>query len=82
MPKLTSKRQVTIPQAICAKLGFEPGDTLRIYERDGVAHLVKMSSESLSGSVVYPQENAANLDTIDIKKAIKDKAAQKFRRQE
>ncbi len=82
MPKLTSKRQVTIPQAVCAKLGFEPGDTLRVFERDGIAHLVKMSNESLAGRIACSQDSAANLDTIDVKKAIKDKAAQKFRGQE
>ena len=79
MPKLTSKRQVTIPQAICAKLGLEPGDTLRVFERDGVAHLVKMSNKSLAGKIVCSQNTVVNPDALDIKKAIKEKAAQKFR---
>ncbi|WOG29970.1 AbrB/MazE/SpoVT family DNA-binding domain-containing protein [Endozoicomonas sp. 8E] len=86
MPKLTSKRQVTIPKDICNKLGLLPGDTLKVFERDGVAHLVKMSSETLSGTLacskVTESESAANHDDLDFKEVLKEKAARKFRGQE
>ena len=78
MPKLTSKRQVTIPQDICAKLGLEPGDTLKIFERDGVAHLVKVSDKSLAGTLACAPETATNLEET-IKKSIKGKAEDKYR---
>ena len=78
MPKLTSKRQVTIPQDICAKLGLEPGDTLKVFERDGVAHLVKMSDKSLAGTLTCAPETAANLEET-VKESIKSRAADKFR---
>ncbi len=49
MHKLTSKRQVTIPQAVCSALSLKPGDYVEIFERDGVAHLVKMNHNDLAG---------------------------------
>ena len=77
MPKLTSKRQVTIPQDICVKLGLEPGDTLKVFERDGVAHLVKMTDESLAGTLVCAPEAAEDLEET-IKASVKSRAARKF----
>lgn len=41
MHKLTSKRQVTVPQNVCAALGLAPGDFVEIFEQDGIAHIVK-----------------------------------------
>ncbi len=38
-----------MPKAICNELGLEPGDMVEIFARDGVAHLVRMSDESLAG---------------------------------
>ncbi|WP_263079356.1 AbrB/MazE/SpoVT family DNA-binding domain-containing protein [Endozoicomonas sp. Mp262] len=57
MPKLTAKRQVTIPQNICHKLGLEPGDFIQIFERDGVAHLVKMTADDLEGTLSFPKDS-------------------------
>ena len=86
MAKLTSKRQVTIPQAICAKLALEPGDTVQIFERDGVAHLVKMTDTTLAGSLVCSDDRSDDIATTfeeaDTKHSIKSRAAQKFKDQE
>ena len=79
MHKLTTKRQVTIPQSICQKLGLKPGDFIQVFERDGVAHLVKMTSDDLSGTIKLPDDAHLHLMPEDTKKAIKDKAARKFR---
>lgn len=79
MHKLTTKRQVTIPQNICQKLGLEPGDFIQVFERNGVAHLVKMTSDDLSGSIKLPTDTQQAPTPGATKKAIKDKAARKFR---
>lgn len=50
MHKMTSKRQVTLPQSVCQALDLAPGDFVEIFERDGVAHLVKMTPGSLKGA--------------------------------
>lgn len=79
MHKLTAKRQVTIPQSICQKLGLKPGDFIQVFERDGVAHLVKMNSDDLSGTIKLTGDSHLPLTPESTKKAIKDKAARKFR---
>ena len=78
MHKLTRKRQVTIPKAVCNELGLEPGNMVEIFARDGIAHLVRMSDESLAGRFsdfvgggVMPTEN-------DMKETIKTRVKRKF----
>lgn len=78
MSKLTSKRQVTIPQDICTKLGLEPGDSVRIFERDGIAHIVKMTDDDLSGSVVSDSRKLDSVTVDTVKKIKKKRAAKKF----
>ncbi|MFK0571891.1 AbrB/MazE/SpoVT family DNA-binding domain-containing protein [Endozoicomonas sp.] len=79
MHKLTAKRQVTIPQSVCNKLGLEPGDFIQVFERDGIAHLVKISSDDLAGSISPNNRAGAPTTTQNIKSALKNKAANKFR---
>ncbi|WP_422450369.1 MULTISPECIES: AbrB/MazE/SpoVT family DNA-binding domain-containing protein [unclassified Endozoicomonas] len=82
MPKLTTKRQVTIPQAICEKLGLEPGDRIQVFERDGVAHLVKMTDQPLVGTLSNCHNAVPDMDRAHLKSAIRKKAAKKLRWQE
>lgn len=79
MHKLTAKRQVTIPQNICTKLGLEPGDFIQVFERDGVAHLVKISSDDLAGSIIPNNREGVPITTQTGKSALKSRAADKFR---
>ena len=83
MHKLTAKRQVTLPQSVCSKLGLEPGDYIQVFERDGVAHLVKMSADDLAGALtsIIP-ENEDSWEPSRIKTAVKEKAARKYRGQQ
>ena len=79
MHKLTSKRQVTMPKTICNELGLEPGDMVEIFARDGVAHLVRMSDESLAGRFTDLIEGKKMPTGKDMKKAIKASARRKFK---
>ena len=78
MHKLTSKRQVTIPKAICSQLGLMPGDWVEVFARDGVAHLVRMSDESLAGKYAKFTHKQKIPSPSAIKRAIKSRAAKKF----
>jgi len=49
MHKVTAKRQVTLPQTVCQAMNLIPGDYVEVFERDGVAHIVKMTTENLAG---------------------------------
>ena len=80
MHKLTRKRQVTVPKKVCDALGLAPGDYVEIFERDGVAHLVKRDDQSLAGTFAYLTRCKSVPNGDEIKYAVKRRAAKKFTR--
>ena len=78
MHKLTRKRQVTIPKAVCNKLGLEPGNLVEIFARDGVAHLVRMSDESLAGRFSDFVAEKKMPTEKEVNKAIKTRVKRKY----
>ena len=78
MHKLTRKRQVTIPKAVCDELGLEPGNMVEIFARDGVAHLVRMNNESLAGNFSHLVEDKKIPTDQEMKQAIKTRVKRKF----
>lgn len=75
MHKLTSKRQVTIPASVCEALNLHPGDYVEIFERDGVAHIVRMSHASLAGSLAHLNKRKG---VASLRKSVKRRIAEKF----
>ena len=78
MHKITTKRQVTLPQAVCNALALQPGDYVEVFARDGVAHIVKMNSGDLAGKFNYLIKDKEFPSAEEIKNAIKNRAALKF----
>ncbi len=78
MHKVTSKRQVTIPQAICQVMSLNPGDYVEIFERAGIAHVVKMNTDTLAGNFQNLSKDKTFPETEAMKNAIKNRAASKF----
>ena len=54
-------------------------DMVEVFVRDGVAHLVKMSNESLAGKFTHLIGDKPIPDTEAVKQAIKERAAEKFK---
>jgi len=78
MHKLTSKRQVTLPQAVCNAIALQPGDYVEVFARDGVAHIVKMNSGNLAGKFHDLIKDKVFPSAEDIDNALKKRAADKF----
>ncbi|MFV2056703.1 MAG: AbrB/MazE/SpoVT family DNA-binding domain-containing protein [Thiohalomonadales bacterium] len=78
MHKLTAKRQVTVPQSVCAALGLTPGDFVEIFERDGVAHIVKMSTVDISGQFSDLVKSKKIPSAKTLKQSLRTRAAKKF----
>jgi AbrB family looped-hinge helix DNA binding protein len=78
MHKITTKRQVTIPQAVCTAMALKPGDYVEVFARDGVAHIVKMNSDNLAGKFSYLIKDKEFPSSEEIKNTIKKHAANKF----
>ena len=51
MPKLSRKRQITLPVEQCKELGIEPGDDLLCYVANGQLTLIKKTKGRARGVV-------------------------------
>ena len=78
MHKITTKRQVTLPQAVCQAVNLQPGDYVEVFARDGVAHIVKMNTENLAGKFSYLLKDQTFPSDEELSTAIKNRAANKF----
>ncbi len=78
MHKVTLKRQVTLPQAICKAIDLQPGDFVEVFARDGVAHIVKMNSSNLAGKFHHLLKDKTFPSTDEVDEALKMRAANKF----
>ena len=70
MPKLSSKRQITLPQAYCRELGIDPGDDIEIFIYEGRMTLVKKEPGVASGVLDHlrhepTHDDASRDDAID-----------------
>ena len=67
MTRLSSKRQVTLPKALCERAGLCSGDEFRILEHDGHITLIKQTpgaSEGLLGHI-RPDERVSEEESRD-----------------
>ena len=78
MHKLTSKRQVTLPKAICDSLNLNPGDYVEAFERDGIAYLVKIEDKHLAGAFADLAQSKKIPAAKIIKQKIKQRAGEKY----
>lgn len=78
MHKVTVKRQITLPQTVCQAMNLSPGDYVEVFERDGVAHIVKISHKNLAGEFNYLLQDKAFPSDETIKATLKNRAAERF----
>lgn len=78
MHKVTAKRQITLPLSVCKSMNLSAGDYVEVFERDGVAHIVKMSDNNLAGEFNYLLKNKPFPSDETITETIKQRAAAKF----
>ena len=49
MPRVSAKRQITIPIALCREVGIEPGDEYRCFVADGRIMIVRQEAGAAKG---------------------------------
>ena len=66
MPKVSSKRQITIPMDQCRFLGIEPGDELESFVVNGQLTLVKKTKGAAQGllSLVHPHNAMTDKESM------------------
>jgi AbrB family looped-hinge helix DNA binding protein len=71
MPKVSAKRQITIPIDQCLSLGIEPGDEIESFVVDGQITLVKKVTGAAKGILSQVQSDSSMTDEESLQSAIK-----------
>jgi AbrB family looped-hinge helix DNA binding protein len=57
MPRVSSKRQITLPVSQCEVLGISPGDEVETFVADGRLTIVKKAKGAAAGLLRHVQGN-------------------------
>ena len=70
MPRVSAKRQITLPIELCRQAGIEPGDEYRSYVADGHITIIKTSHGAAQGILSRLQGDASMSDEESLRSAI------------
>ena len=70
MPKVSAKRQITLPMSQCRVLGIEPGDDVESFIADGQITIVKKLKGTAKGMLKKIQPDIAMTDEESLQSAI------------
>ena len=70
MPKVSAKRQITLPMSQCRVLGIEPGDDVESFIADGQITIVKKLKGTAKGMLKKIQPDNAMTDEESLQSAI------------
>ena len=62
MPRVSAKRQITLPAAQCRSVGIEPGDEYRSFVADGHITIVRQQPGSAWGCLAHLKADEAVSD--------------------
>jgi bifunctional DNA-binding transcriptional regulator/antitoxin component of YhaV-PrlF toxin-antitoxin module len=62
MPKVSAKRQITLPIEQCQALGIEPGDEVESFVADGQLTIVKKVAGAAKGILSQVQPDSSMTD--------------------
>lgn len=72
MPKVSAKRQITIPVDQCQALGIEPGDIVEMFVVDGQLTLVKKTAKVAKGILRHLEAKVVMTDEESLQSVICD----------
>jgi AbrB family looped-hinge helix DNA binding protein len=75
MPVLSSKRQVTLPKALCDRLRVEPGDHLEFVEHNGRITILKRVRGASAAVLKHLKPDARVSDEESLQDALQGKRA-------
>jgi bifunctional DNA-binding transcriptional regulator/antitoxin component of YhaV-PrlF toxin-antitoxin module len=70
MPKVSAKRQITLPVSQCVALGIEPGDEVESFVAHGQLTIVKKKQGAAKGILKHVQGNPALTDEESLESAL------------
>lgn len=73
MPRVSMKRQITLPIDQCLALGIEPGDMVDSFVVDGQLTLVKKSAGAAKGLLSHVQAQPSMTDEESLQSVMRDR---------
>ena len=73
MPRVSAKRQITLPIDQCLALGIEPGDMVDSFVVDGQLTLVKKSAGAAKGLLSHVQAQPSMTDEESLQSVMRDR---------
>ena len=70
MPRVSAKRQITLPIELCRQAGIEPGDEYRSYVADGHITIIKTRRGAARGILSRLQGDASISDEESLRSVI------------
>ena len=70
MPKVSAKRQITLPIDQCQQVGIEPGDEYRSFVADGHITIVKKIPGAAKGILKHIKGDSSVTDEASLQNAI------------
>jgi len=70
MPKVSSKRQITLPVEQCLQAGIEPGDEVQSFVADGHITLVKKTAGAARGILSHIRPDASMTDEDSLQSSL------------
>lgn len=70
MPKVSSKRQITLPVSQCEALGIEPGDDVESFVAHGQLTIVKKQKGAARGILKHVQRNPSMTDEESLESSL------------
>ena len=70
MPRVSAKRQITLPIAQCREVGIEPGDEYRCFVANGRITIVRKEAGAARGSLRHVTGDPAMSDDESLRSAL------------
>jgi len=70
MPKVSSKRQITLPIDQCQQIGIEPGDEYQSFVADGHITIIKMIPGAARGILKQVKGDSSVSDEASLQSAL------------
>jgi bifunctional DNA-binding transcriptional regulator/antitoxin component of YhaV-PrlF toxin-antitoxin module len=70
MPKVSSKRQITLPVDQCQQVGIEPGDEYQSFVADGHITIVKKIPGAAKGILKHVKGDRSVTDEVSLQSAL------------
>ena len=73
MPKVSAKRQITLPVEQCQELGIEPGDEYQSFVADGHITIIKKSPGAAKGILRHVKGKVGISDEESLQNALEER---------